>query len=408
MKKITEENGGMFSGMKGILLAAGIFCALIFGARSVRAAAGTTVYRGTDYAKVYSFADYMRYNPSLKAKYGASPSMAIRHFVTTGMKNGLRAKSTFDPASYACGNADVRHRYRNNLKLYYWHYMLYGYREPARKATLTGVTKLKGFETTFRGVNYASVYDYNDYVRLHPGIKKTFGYDDAAALKHFVLWGMPAGWVGKSGSTKAAYARKCSGVIQSNMAQIIGSTNTAKKTDSIILVNGHSLQLWKKGTNGWTKVLSAYCGYGKNGLKEASKRREGDGTTPVGSFPILMAFGKGSNPGTALSWRRITEKSYWSGERATYNTWVESAKRIAGEHLADYYQYKYAMAIGFNRNPTVWKRGSAIFLHCKSTNSWSTGGCVSVYESVMLQLLKKCGKNPYIIIVPYSAKISQY
>ena len=154
-------------------------------------------------------------------------------------------------------------------------------------------------------------------------------------------------------------------------------------------------------------ALESYCGYGKNGF--SSNRHAGDKTTPIGSFPMLYAFGLVDNPGTAMSYKKITSRSYLSGEAETYNQWIESDRRMYdSEHLMDYYQYKYAMNIGYNINPTVYGRGAAIFLHCKSTNRWSTAGCVSVPEDVMLELLLKSHNGEYIIIVPSVDDIYNY
>ncbi|SDZ89078.1 L,D-peptidoglycan transpeptidase YkuD, ErfK/YbiS/YcfS/YnhG family [Oribacterium sp. KHPX15] len=188
------------------------------------------------------------------------------------------------------------------------------------------------------------------------------------------------------------------------------SSQTAQITDQIILVVDHNLTLWNKQSDGsWIKDMDVYCGYGRKGLKLFSERHEGDETTPIGSFPILHAFGFGSNPGTAMTWREITENSYWSGEKDTYNTWVESATPVGGEHLIKYeICYKYAMAIGFNINPTVYKRGSAIFLHCKNPAEWGSAGCVSVLEEDMLTLLQKCHDGCYIMIVPDTDYISYF
>ncbi len=191
------------------------------------------------------------------------------------------------------------------------------------------------------------------------------------------------------------------------IAVALAETETAKKTSQIVLVVDHSLTLWTKTENGWEKSMDTYCGYGWNGL--SADRREGDGTTPVGSFPLTLAFGLGENPGTAMTYRRITEKSYWSGENdGTYNTWVESETPVGGEHLADYYQYKYAIAIGFNMDPVIPGRGSAIFIHCRSTDHWHTGGCVSLVESEMLTLMLTLKDGAYILIVPDEASIPNW
>ena len=192
------------------------------------------------------------------------------------------------------------------------------------------------------------------------------------------------------------------------MSSIIEKTQTAKWTDQIILVVDHDLSLWNKQADGrWQLELESYCGYGLNGM--STNRHAGDKTTPIGSFPILYAFGLVENPGTEMSYRKITECSYLSGEEATYNQWVESERRMYdSEHLMDYYQYKYAMNIGFNINPAVYGRGAAIFLHCKSYDRWWTSGCVSVPEDVMLKLLQKSRDGEYIIIVPTIEDISKY
>ncbi len=192
------------------------------------------------------------------------------------------------------------------------------------------------------------------------------------------------------------------------VADILANTETAQKTDQIILVVDHNFSLWNKTSEGWwRRDMETYCGYGKNGLKE--NRHAGDRTTPIGSFPILYAFGKSPNPGTSMTYREITPYSYLSSEQETYNTWIESPqRRMSGEHLIDYYQYKYAMNIGFNINPTIYGKGSAIFLHCKSYDRWWTEGCVSLVEQDMVELLQRSRDGEYMIIVQNIEDIEKY
>lgn len=100
---------------------------------------------------------------------------------------------------------------------------------------------------------------------------------------------------------------------------------------------GHDLYLYTKKENKWEQGLKAECIYGKNGF--SNNRKEGDGTTPIGSFKILYAFGTEENPNTHLKYRKILETSYFSGDvkkKEEYNTWVESKSKIEGEHLIDY------------------------------------------------------------------------
>lgn len=188
--------------------------------------------------------------------------------------------------------------------------------------------------------------------------------------------------------------------------KLLANSATAQKTDQIILVVDHTLSLWNKINGEWQKDFETYCGYGRNGFN--LDRHAGDGTTPIGAFPILYSFGRGDNPGTAMTYKKITPNSYLSDENSTYNTWVESSRQIAGEHLADYYQYQYAMNIGFNTEPAIVGKGAAIFLHCKSLDTWTTSGCVTIPERYMADLLKKSHDGEYIIIVPKLEDIANY
>ena len=191
---------------------------------------------------------------------------------------------------------------------------------------------------------------------------------------------------------------------QTPLAEQSQATNTSRLTDEIILVIDHRLSHWSRQADGtWQINYCTYAGYGKNGL--SAERVEGDKTTPIGSFPLLTAFGKAENPGTQMGYQVVTPHSYWTDAD---NAWVESKTRLEGEHLNDYYQYKYAMAIGFNLNPMVSGKGGAIFLHCKSKDRWYTAGCVSVTESSMVRLLRLTHDGAYIIIVPDEHSLINY
>ena len=66
------------------------------------------------------------------------------------------------------------------------------------------------------------------------------------------------------------------------------------------------------------------------------------------------------------------------------------------------------MNIGYNLNPTVYGRGSAIFLHCKSTNTWCTAGCVSLEEKNMVSVMKQLKKGAYIMIASEKSELEKY
>ena len=154
--------------------------------------------------------------------------------------------------------------------------------------------------------------------------------------------------------------------------------------------------------------MQSYCGHGRNGLKV--DKVEGDGATPVGSFPILFAFGFEENFPTEMTYKKISPRTNLSGQSGEYyNKWVEYEKDLPpGDRLIDAYQFKYGMNTGFNINPTIPGKGSGIFVHCKTYGTWKSAGCVTLPEKIMIELLKKSHDGEFIIIVPTVEDIKNF
>ena len=92
-------------------------------------------------------------------------------------------------------------------------------------------------------------------------------------------------------------------------------TEIGKKEDQLLVMLDHELSLWNKGEDRYYLQWKTYSGYGRNGLKEGTERKEGDGTTPLGAYPISFAFGFPSSVNTKLPYKQIQKTSYWSGEK---------------------------------------------------------------------------------------------
>lgn len=168
--------------------------------------------------------------------------------------------------------------------------------------------------------------------------------------------------------------------------------------EQVIEVRGHRLRYSEDGRT----VFECYCGHGRGGI--TTRKREGDGCTPAGTFAIESAFGFGPAPsGCRLPYREIGPDSWWSGEREDYNRWVEvpagTRSMSASEHLSDYpVQYRYSFVIGYNTGAPEWGLGSAIFMHCRNTPKWQTAGCISLPESRIRYLLGRLAPGAVIKI----------
>ena len=150
----------------------------------------TTVYNGVDYSKVYDFNFYINKYADMKKYFQYDDAGAIKHFVEHGMAEGRQGSSAFDINSYKNAYPDLRKNFLNNNTKYYIHYINHGYKE---KRVATGVTSMKNPVTVYNGVDYSRVYDFNYYINKYPDMKKYYQYDDAGALKHYVLYGIKEG-----------------------------------------------------------------------------------------------------------------------------------------------------------------------------------------------------------------------
>ena len=164
-----------------------------------------TKYNGVDYSSVYDYNYYIKHNPDVRAAFGMDDVAVLAHFVNYGMSEGRRGNEAFDVNSYRNAYSDLRAAFGMDLRQYYLHYMSAGKSE---NRVATGVTNLANPLTTYNGVDYSSVYDYNYYITRYPDIKAAFGNDDRAVLAHFVNYGMAEGRRGNETFDVAAYRNK--------------------------------------------------------------------------------------------------------------------------------------------------------------------------------------------------------
>lgn len=137
------------------------------------------------------------------------------------------------------------------------------------------------------------------------------------------------------------------------------------------------------------------CIIGRSGAIPAAAKREGDGATPLGRFPLrtlLLRPDRVASPATRLPWRWIAPDDGWSDDARdpAYNQPVRHPHAFSAERLwRDDALYDLIVTIGHNDAPAVPGRGSAIFVHCASPDGKPTEGCVAVERSVLLGLVER-------------------
>jgi L,D-peptidoglycan transpeptidase YkuD (ErfK/YbiS/YcfS/YnhG family) len=156
-----------------------------------------------------------------------------------------------------------------------------------------------------------------------------------------------------------------------------------------------SLRLWTREGRCWKALAGPWTArVGRNGL--SGNRREGDGTTPTGTYTIgRTMYGIAPDPGVRYRYRRIVCGDYWVEDPSSpsYNRFrhVECGKpppfRVTGERLWQARTaYRHFAVVEFNTNPVVPGRGSGIFLH--ATTGGPTNGCISLPVGQLRQVLR--------------------
>jgi L,D-peptidoglycan transpeptidase YkuD (ErfK/YbiS/YcfS/YnhG family) len=156
-----------------------------------------------------------------------------------------------------------------------------------------------------------------------------------------------------------------------------------------------TLRLWRREGACWKAAGGPWAArVGRSGL--SGNRREGDGTTPTGTYRIgRTMYGIAPDPGVRYRYRRIVCGDYWVEDPSSpsYNRFrhVPCGRtppfRVSGERLWQATTaYRHLAVVEFNMNPVVPGRGSGIFLH--ATTGGPTNGCISLPLAQLRQVLR--------------------
>jgi L,D-peptidoglycan transpeptidase YkuD (ErfK/YbiS/YcfS/YnhG family) len=144
------------------------------------------------------------------------------------------------------------------------------------------------------------------------------------------------------------------------------------------------------------------CALGRSGVGVA--KREGDGMTPAGAFPLRLVMYRPDRlqaPETGLSVIAIDPSDGWCDDpRDTrYNQLIRLPCDARHERLwRDDGLYDLLAVIGYNDDPIEVGLGSAIFLHVALADYGPTEGCVALALHDLKALLRICRPGDRIVI----------
>ncbi|MBL0956319.1 MAG: L,D-transpeptidase family protein [Leptospira sp.] len=148
-----------------------------------------------------------------------------------------------------------------------------------------------------------------------------------------------------------------------------------------------------------TPVVTVW--FGRSGLIPADEKREGDGFTPYGSYPIRRILGKEKKSIPKLEYTQIQKNDYWSDVPSSkhYNQLIRKKEKGATP-LWNSSIYQLFIVIEHNTNPSIPGHGSMIFIHPWEETK-PTSGCVGVKLVDLQAILQHLdgSKNPFILII---------
>ena len=213
-----------------------------------------------------------------------------------------------------------------------------------------------------------------------------------------------------------AYGKTVAMPVSSWMKNLI-KTN-AGESNQMLLVVGNKTELFsakiypfEKHNGKWSLIDKPIDStIGKNGFALPGKKKEGDGKTPSGIYPLEFAFGYSPGIRTKMNYLQSTEDDVWidDADSVDYNQWVKRG-RINANSFEDMKRndnkYKYGIVIGYNRNPVIRGLGSAIFFHVWGGKEKSTAGCIAMSEENIITILEWLDPSKKPLVIMGTAKI---
>lgn len=151
----------------------------------------------------------------------------------------------------------------------------------------------------------------------------------------------------------------------------------------------------------WGNVILP-CVWGRGGISPS--KVEGDGTTPVGQFPFRRVFYRADRiprPETTLPLQALRPQDGWCDdpEDPLYNQYI--ARPYSGRHEGLWREdslYDLILIVGYNDDPIVKGKGSAVFVHLRRPEGESTEGCVALDLWDLLMVVKEGTLHSSLIV----------
>lgn len=149
---------------------------------------------------------------------------------------------------------------------------------------------------------------------------------------------------------------------------------------------------------------TTWCSLGRAGVIAADEKREGDGASPVGVWPIrrgLYRPDRLAKPRSGVAFHPLSPDDGWcdAPDDVAYNRPVKRPYPASAEAMwRDDGVYDLVVVLGHNDDPPLAGKGSAIFLHLTRPDYAPTEGCVALDRADLETLLALATAQSFIAI----------
>ncbi|MEO5858291.1 MAG: L,D-transpeptidase family protein [Pyrinomonadaceae bacterium] len=139
-------------------------------------------------------------------------------------------------------------------------------------------------------------------------------------------------------------------------------------------------------------------------------KKEGDGKSPAGMFPLTFAFGKAESISSKLSYRRLEDQTECVDDVNSHHYNKVVGRLQVGifdwkssEKMAEITpEYDLGVFVAYNSYPVVKGNGSCIFLHIWRDANTPTSGCTAMAREDLERVVGWLDptKSPYLVQMP--------
>jgi len=150
------------------------------------------------------------------------------------------------------------------------------------------------------------------------------------------------------------------------------------------------------------------CRTGHGGFR--SKKVEGDGMTPTGTYPLRKVFYRPDRIrpfACDLPMSSLTPIDGWCDDPTdpAYNCLIKTPYPASHEDLwRKDHVYDILIVVGYNDSPAIPPRGSAIFIHLMNENETPTEGCIALSRGDLIEILAELSPTAKLFVPDYLDK----